>query len=189
MVAENFYVAPFGIADPHDNPEHYFQDIVRGGSRLCEQNLARRLAMEGCNRVMDLERYGVRFKKGDDGKFLQMKGPGHSHTRGLSPVGGGLGIMPGLQRELKKYPHVKLLEDVMIIRILTESNTAIGAIGLDIRKGSPIIIESKAIVIATGGYSTLWSNNDVPCDCTGDGIAMAYHAGADPIEMELVLFD
>ena len=188
VVAENFYVAPFGIADPNDSPEHYFRDIVRGGAFLCEQTLAQRLAVEGCDRVMDLERYGVRFKKGEDGKFFQMKAPGHSRTRGLSLVGGGLGIMRGLQRELRKYSDVQLLEDVMIIKILTDSNTIAGAIGFDIRKGRLILIESKAIVMATGGYSTLWLNNDVPCDCTGDGIAMAYHAGADLIDMELVLF-
>jgi len=188
VVAENFYVAPFGITDPDDSPEHYFQDMVRGGSFLCEQTLARRLATEGCDRVMDLERYGVRFKKGEDGKFFQMKAPGHSRTRGLSLVGGGLGIMRGLQRELRKYSHVQLLEDVMIIRILTDSNTIAGAIGFDIRRGRLILIESKAIVIATGGYSTLWLHNDVPCDCTGDGIAMAYHAGVDLVDMELVLF-
>jgi len=188
VVAENFYVAPFGIADPNDSPEHYFHDMVRGGSFLCEQSLAQRLATEGCDRVMDLERYGVQFKKGEDGKFFQMKAPGHSRTRGLSLVGGGLGIMRGLQRELKRYSHVQLLEDVMIIRVLTDSNTIAGAIGLDIRRGRLILIESKAIVIATGGYSTLWLHNDVPCDCTGDGIAMAYHAGADLVDMELVLF-
>jgi len=188
VVAENFYVAPFGFADPEDSPEHYFQDTVRGGSFLSEQPLARRLATEGCNRVMDLERFGVRFKKGEDGKFFQMKAPGHSRIRGLSPVGGGLGIMRGLQRELKKYSQAQLHDDVMIIRILTDSNAVAGAIGLDIRKGRLIAIESKAIVIATGGYSTLWLHNDVPCDCTGDGIAMAYDAGADLIDMELVLF-
>jgi len=103
-------------------------------------------------------------------------------------VGGGLGIMKGLQRELKKHSNAQVLNDVMIIRILTDSNAVTGAIGLDIRKGRLILIESKAIVIATGGYSTLWLHNDVPCDCTGDGIAMAYHAGADLIDMELVLF-
>jgi len=188
VVAENFYVAPFGFADPGDSPEHYFQDTVRGGSFLSEQTLARRLATDGCDRVMDLERFGVRFKKEADGTFFQMKAPGHSRIRGLSPIGGGLGIMRGLQRELKKHSNAQVLNDVMIVRILTDSNTVAGAIGLDIRKGKLIVIESKAIVIATGGYATLWLHNDVPCDCTGDGIAMAYHAGADLIDMELVLF-
>jgi succinate dehydrogenase/fumarate reductase flavoprotein subunit len=188
VVAENFYVAPFGFADPEDSPEHYFQDTVRGGSFLSEQALARRLATDGCDRVMDLERFGVRFKKEADGKFFQMKAPGHSRIRGLSPIGGGLGIMRGLQRELKKHSNAQVLNDVMIVRILIDSNTVAGAIGLDIRKGRLVVIESKAIVIATGGYATLWLHNDVPCDCTGDGIAMAYHAGADLIDMELVLF-
>lgn len=188
VVAENFYVAPFGIADPHDNPDYYFQDMVRGGSLLCEQTLARRLTREGCDRVMDLERYGVRFKKGEDGKFFQMKAPGHSLIRGLSPIGGGLGIMRGLQRELKKFSQAQILNDVMIVKILTDSNKIAGAIGLEIRTGRPIVIECPAIIIATGGYSTLWSHNDVPCDCTGDGLAMAYHAGADLIDLELVLF-
>jgi succinate dehydrogenase/fumarate reductase flavoprotein subunit len=188
VVAENFYVAPLGIADPQDSPEHYFQDMVKGGALLSEQPLTRRLALEGCDRVMDLERFGVRFKKRNDGKFFQMKAPGHSLIRGLSPVGGGLGIMRGLQKELRKYPNIQFLEDTMIVQLLTDSGTIAGAMALNIREGKLIVIESKAIIIATGGYSTLWLHNDVPCDCTGDGITMAYHAGADLIDLELVLF-
>jgi succinate dehydrogenase/fumarate reductase flavoprotein subunit len=188
VVAENFYVAPFGNADPQDSPENYFQDIIQGGSSLSDQSLVQRLVNDGCDRVLDLERYGVRFKKEASGKFIQMKGPGHTFNRALSPVGGGLGIIRGLQQELKKYDQVQLLEDVIITKILTNSGAVAGALGLDIRTGHPILIESKAIVLATGGYSHLWSYNDVPRDCTGDGLAMAYHAGADLIDLEMVLF-
>jgi fumarate reductase (CoM/CoB) subunit A len=187
VVAESFYSAPFGDADPHDNSDQYFEDIVKGGCGLSDPSLAQKLARENCNRVRDLESYGVRFKKDEDGNFFQMRGPGHRYPRALLPTRGGLGIVKGLYQELKKN-QVQFFEDFLMTKLLTNSGRVAGGVGLDIRQGIPVVIESKAIVISTGGYSRLWSYNDVPCDCTGDGIAMAYHAGADLTDMEMALF-
>jgi succinate dehydrogenase/fumarate reductase flavoprotein subunit len=95
-----------------------------------------------------------------------MAGPGHNRPRGLRPLKGGLGIIKGLLKELTRRPTVKILEDVMVTKILCSGGRVAGAMALDIRTGNPLRIESKAVVIATGGYSQLWSGNDVPCDCT-----------------------
>ena len=188
VVAENFYVAPSCSAEPDDNQERYIQDMVKGGAKLCEMSLAKRLASDGWDRVRDLEDYGVGLRRGEDRNFAQVNAPGHSYARGLSPKGGGLGIMRALQREMKKYPLIQTLEDIIFTKILTNSGTVAGAMGLDIRKGKAVLVESKAILVATGGYSSLWSNNDVPCDCTGVGTAMAFNTGADLVDLEMLLF-
>jgi len=188
VVAENFYVAPSCSSEPKDNEDRYIQDMVKGGAELCEMRLAKRLASDGWSRVRDLETYGVGLRKGENGEYAQVNAPGHSYSRGLSPKGGGLGIMRALQREMKKYPLIQTLDDTMFTKLITNSGTVTGAVGLDIRKGKAVIVESKAVIVATGGYSSLWSNNDVPCDCTGDGTAMAFEAGADLIDLEMVLF-
>jgi len=184
-VAETYYSAPFG---DDDSTEIFFEDIVRGGYRLCDRPLAQTFAEEACDRVKDLESYGVHFEKGEDGKLFRMAGPGHNRPRGLRPLKGGLGIIKGLLKELNRRPSVKIQEDVVVTKILCSGGRVAGVMALDIRTGNPLRIESKAVVIAAGGYSQLWSGNDVPCDCTGDGIALAYEAGAHLIDMEMALF-
>ena len=187
IVAESFYSAPFADADPQDSEALYVEDILKGGCGLSDPALAQRLAEDNCDRVKNLESYGVRFKREKDGKFFQMRGPGHRYRRALLPVKGGLGIIRGLHQELKRR-GVQFLEDLLMTKILTHSGRVAGAMGLDLRQGVPLAIESKAVIVATGGYSRLWSYNDVPCDCTGDGIVMAYDAGADLIDLEMALF-
>ena len=117
-----------------------------------------------------------------------MKGPGHSRLRALAPMSGGLGIMRGLRKELLKFPALQLWEDFVVTKIFSDNGVVSGALGLDLRSGQLVSIECKAVVVATGGYSSLWSYNDVPCDCTGDGIIMAYKAGAELLDLEMVLF-
>ena len=188
VVAENFYVAPFCNSEPEDSGDCYVQDMIKGGAGLCETNLAKRLASDGWNRVKDLEKFGVKVNKDQNGSYAQINAPGHSHPRGLSPKGGGLGIMRALEKEMKKYPSISTLEDTIFTKLLVNSGVVTGAIGLNLRKGKPVLVESKGVILATGGYSSLWSNNDVPCDCTGDGIAMAFDAGAELIDLEMLLF-
>jgi fumarate reductase (CoM/CoB) subunit A len=187
VVAESFYSVPLGDADPEDNPDRYLEDILKGGCGLSDPILARRLASETCDRARDLDAYGVGFKREESGRFFQMRGPGHRYPRALLPARGGLGIIRGLHRELKRR-QVEVIEDLFVTKILTPSGRVAGGMGLDLRHGTPLVIESRAVVIATGGYSRLWSYNDVPCDCTGDGIIMAYDAGADLIDTEMALF-
>lgn len=184
-VAETYYTAPVG---GDDSAEVFFQDIVRSGYSLCDRPLAEIFAKEACDRVENLESYGVRFEKEKDGELVRMAGPGHSRPRGLRPLQGGLGIIKGLLKELNRRPSVQILKDVMATKILCSNGRVTGVMALDIRTGKPFLIESKAVVMATGGYSQLWSGNDVPCDCTGDGIALAYEAGAHLIDMEMALF-
>ncbi len=186
VVAESFYAAV--ASDGVDSAERYFNDIAGGGAGLCQRDLAMILAEESGSRVADLESYGVRFRQGEDGSIARMRAPGHSHARGMSPSGGGLAIMRGLRREVEKRPGVRLLEDAVITKILTDGNRIAGAIGLDIRKGKFFVVECRAAVIATGGYAALWLYNDVPVDCTGDGVIMALDAGAHLTDIEMLLF-
>lgn len=184
-VAETYYAAPVG---EDDSPELFFEDIVRSGYGLCDRPIAERLAREASDRVKDLENYGVQFEKEKDGSLFRMAGPGHSRPRGLRPLQGGFGIIQGLLKELKKRPSIQIREDVIATKILCSNGRVAGVMAFDIRTGKPLLTESKAVIIATGGYSQLWAGNDVPCDCTGDGIALAYEAGAHLTDMEMALF-
>lgn len=103
-------------------------------------------------------------------------------------VNGGMGMMLGLKKEINRYENIQSLEDTLITKILTKNNKVVGATFLDLKKGKFGYIKCKAIIVATGGYEQLWPVTDTPPESVGDGFALAYRAGAELVDMELLLF-
>ncbi len=186
-LAEWSFEAPLGHADPQDSAEIHFEDTVREGRFLSDQNLVEALVNDAVERVHDLEKFGVRFKK-DNGKFVQTKIPGQSHPRSVMIINGGLGMMMGLKKEMKKHEQIRPLEDTIITKILTEKKRVSGATFLNLRTGEFGHIQCNAIVIATGGHQELWPVTDTPPESVGDGFVLAYYAGAEMVDMEMLLF-
>lgn len=181
------YTAVTG-AVPEDSIESHFKDIVVSGKYLCDQNLAEAMAEGGPRSVADLESYGVRFKREGGGYFLWPPLPGMSHRRMLYVERGGAGFTGGLRREVKKYPNIRVIQNALVTKILLRDGAACGAIVLDLREGIPLAIGAKAIVLATGGCEQIWEYTDCPPESTGDGLALAYEAGAELVDMEQQLF-
>jgi len=181
------YEAAFAAADPRDTPQVHFEDTCREGRLLGDENLIWALASEARERVLDLERYGVKFEK-VDGKFLQVHHPGQTYPRCLVIKGGGYGLISGLYKELKRRPEITLLPDVMVTRLLQAGGRVVGATALDSRDGSFAAIRAKATILCTGGYEQLWKSTDTAPDTTGDGVALAYRAGAELVDMEMMLY-
>ncbi len=181
------YQAAFGHSDARDNADVHYQDIVKYGRYLADQNLARPLADESVARALDLEKYGVKFKK-EDGKFLQVHHPGQSYARNLFIVGAGFGLIAGLRKEIHRHPKVKILEDLSVSSLLKEKGEVVGAVGLNLRDGRFYAIEAKSVILACGGYEELWGNTDTAPDSTGDGVSLCFEAGADVIDLEMALY-
>ena len=176
--------AAFGTNDPRDNPDVHYQDIIVQGRYLVDQNLARVLADESIPRALDLERFGVKFKK-RDGRFFQVHHPGQTYPRNLFIVGGGFGLIYGLKKELQRHSHVKILEDFCVSQLLRDHGELVGAFGLNMRDGRFYAIGAKSIVLACGGYEELWGNTDTAPDSTGDGVFLGFQSGADVIDLEM----
>ncbi|MFH0748880.1 MAG: FAD-binding protein [Candidatus Bathyarchaeota archaeon] len=96
-----------------------------------------------------------------------------------------------LRHELSKYPNVCVMENTIVTRLLTNEGKIVGATALDVRNGGFVLFKAKAVILATGGYGDLYR----PSECAplginggvwGDGQALAYHAGAELVEMEMV---
>jgi len=187
-LAQNVLTAALGHEDERDSSYHHLKDMVQAGSYLSDQNLAEVLAEEAPERVKELEKYGVRLaKKGD--KFYQSLSPGNTFARSLYVYGGGHGIMKGLQREVLRYGEwIDLWEDVMVTKLLVQNNQVMGALLLDLKEGEIVLVRCKAIILATGGCGQLWSLTDTPPESVGDGIYLAYHAGAELVDMEQMLW-
>lgn len=179
--------AALGHEDERDSPWQHFLDIVREGRFLSDQNLAEVLANEAPERVRDLDRYGTRFRK-RDGKFRQFATPGQTYPRSVYLEGGGHGLMMGLRKEVLRHSHIRLWEDACVTRILVQDRKAVGATVLDLRAGRIHIVLAKAIVLATGGNEELWPVSDCPPESVGDGMWLAMQAGAELVDMEMMLY-
>ena len=181
--------APF---HPDDSPEQYFQDIIRCGYGIGDERLARVLAAGACEGVLAAERYGARFVRNQAGEFALGQFPGQSKPRNLFVKGGGVGLVAALAGACRAHPQITLLDDFFVTGLLTAradgGPIAAGALGLDQRTGELVRIDACAVVLATGGCQWLWAVNDCPTDATGEGLVYAYQAGAELVDMEMVLF-
>jgi succinate dehydrogenase/fumarate reductase flavoprotein subunit len=185
MAMEAFQAVGF----PGDAEEIHFRDTIEGGYHLGDENLVSILVRDAARRARDLETYGVRFKKRPDGAYDPMHHPGQSFPRALFIQGGGFGMLAGLIQEARKDPEVRILNDVFVVQVSLDSGgAASGAIILDLKEGRLRTIQSKAVILATGGYEELWAFNDASCTACGDGIHLAYEAGAELIDLEMLQF-
>jgi fumarate reductase (CoM/CoB) subunit A len=182
------YQAAFAMEDDRDSPEVAFEDTRSEGRYLGDENLIWVLTHEATDRAMDLLRYGVKFRKKDDGKFLQVVHPGHSYERNLVILGGGYALAAALRRQALKMESITLMEDVVATRLFCSKGSIAGMIGLDMRSGRPILIRASAVIIATGGYAELWRWTDTEPGLTGEGVLLAYQVGADLVDLEMMLF-
>ena len=178
--------APF---HPEDSPEQYYQDTIAYGYQLADRNLAWALARDSCQRVRDMERYGVRFRKDEQGAYILSRFPGHTYPRNIGFHGGGIGMLGPLKNSCLKHPNISVLDDFLVTGLIASRDGGIGgALGWNLKTGELTLLEAPAVIIATGGCQQLWAVTDCPADSTGDGLALAYRAGARFVDMEMILF-
>jgi succinate dehydrogenase/fumarate reductase flavoprotein subunit len=177
-----------GAVNEGDSSELHYEDTVKAGRGLADENLVYALAQDSIARIHDLESYGAKFKKNPDGSFATSLRPGQTHSRNLFIIGGGYGLAASLFRKLCRLPNILLIDDAIVIKLLIQDGKAAGAIYLDIRTGEVHVVSARSTIIAIGGYEELWPFTDTPPDTTGEGLAMAYQAGAHLIDLEMVLY-
>lgn len=174
---------------PEDSAELYYEDIVRCGYGLADGDLARTLAAEAAARVPEIERYGARLMRDAAGGYALGQFPGQSRPRNLFVKGGGIGLAAALAGACRRHGGITVLEDFFVTGLVTgDGGAAAGAMGLDLKSGALTVLAAGATVLATGGCQWLWATNDCPAGATGDGIVYAYRAGAELVDMEMVLF-
>lgn len=178
--------APFGPRgeDERDSPEQFFEDMVRAGRFIGDQNIVEVVASTACDRILDLERYGVKFKKHDDGRFYQTPMPGQTYPRSCFMFENGQHMSTVLAREASKHSNIKQFKDFFVFSLLKSQGNVVGLIGMDMITGNIAVINAKSTVLAAGGYASLWGFSDNPPTLIGDGIAMAYRVGAELVDLE-----
>lgn len=197
-VAGGGIVAPFGHADPRDNSGVLFADTLASGRGLCDPNLVRAFVAEACNEVSHLHRLGLPFRTEPDGRFVQLYQPGHTYPRDCKIAGPTrtetwVPVFEGgrlLNMTLKKAAlelGVKTVERTVVFDLYTDDLGVLGAVGVtpDLKW---VVIESRAVILATGGAGEVYKHNATPPDTTGDGYRLALRHGVSLLDMEFVQF-
>ncbi len=171
-----------------DSPELHLKDTIAAGDGLCNIEAVRILVNEAPARIADLVNLGVPFDT-VDGEIALTKEAAHSVFRILHAGGDATGehIEVTLSKRVRAS-RIQLLEDCPVTEILVEQGAVRGVRALDCHTGSTEEFECRFLVLATGGAGQLYkftTNSDV---ATGDGIALAYCAGAKVTDMEFFQF-
>jgi succinate dehydrogenase/fumarate reductase flavoprotein subunit len=179
------------VLHPDDSPDRHLRDTLRGGMAINDQELAAILVADAPARICDLEvRMGCYFDRNADGSVHQKPFAGQSfdrtvHRKDLT----GIEIVNQLRNSLFAMPQVRFLEETRGIDLLLDGDgRATGCLLLDARSGESTTMESRAVVLATGGGATLFMNAAPALEKTADGMAMAWRAGARMVDMEMMQF-
>lgn len=188
----NTYHAQGGIAAAlaaPDSPELHFRDTIAAGAGLCDPTAVRVLVEEGPRRVRDLIERGVRFDL-ENGEIALTREGAHSRPRVLHAGGDATGasIETTIATRVRSSPNVTILENHLVSELLIENSRVSGVRALDCNSGEEVAFASPAVILATGGAGQLFSQTTNPAVATGDGIALAFRAGAEIGDIEFVQF-
>lgn len=188
------------VTSKDDSFDKHVQDTLIAGAGLCKEKMVRIMVEEGPERIKDLIEIGIHFSKKGGSLDLALEG-GHSqprivHAKDLT----GKEIESALITKVNTINNIVVIENTVAIDLITEHNigqlktstlqnrTCWGAYVLNVKNSSVIKITSKATILATGGLGQVYQHTTNPRIATGDGIAIAYRAGARIANMEFIQF-
>ncbi len=192
-----------GIASvwsPEDSIEAHVEDTLVAGAGLCKPEVVEQIVRDGPECIRELIALGTTFslrESGEDTEFDLGREGGHRHRRILHASDAtGREIMRALTAAVSAEPNIRVLERHLAIDLLTDAKlspcaqtvSCWGAYALDLDAGAVRTFAARATLLATGGAGKVYLYTSNPDIATGDGIAMAYRAGAPIANMEFVQF-
>jgi succinate dehydrogenase / fumarate reductase flavoprotein subunit len=188
VMAEGGIAAAMANVDHADNWRTHFRDTMRGGKLLNNWRMAQIHAQEAPERVRELEQWGALFDRTEDGHILQRAFGGHTFRR-LCHVGDRTGLeMIRTLQDRGVQLGIDVYMECTISRLLKDGDRVAGAFGYWREQGRFVVFRAKSIVMATGGIGKAWKITSNSWEYTGDGMALAYGAGAELMDMEFVQF-
>jgi succinate dehydrogenase / fumarate reductase flavoprotein subunit len=188
VMAEGGVAAALAHVDPQDDWETHFRDTMKGGSFLNHWRMAQLHAQESPDRVRELERWGALFDRTADGRILQRAFGGHTWKR-LAHVGDRTGLeMIRTLQDKGVHMGIDVHMECTLTQLFKDGDRIAGALGYWRGSGEFVLFRAKAVVLCTGGVGKAWKITSNSWEYTADGQALAYHAGAELIDMEFVQF-
>jgi len=197
----NTHYAQGGIAcvmEPGDSFEQHVADTLDAGAGLCDEAVVRRIVSDAPARIAELEKLGVQFaarENGQPGYDLGREG-GHSQRRILHAGDiTGQRVETALLHAAQAHPNIRILEHALLIDLITThwlrrpgDNRCVGAYVLDRPSGEIFAVRAPWTILATGGCGKVYFYTCNPDIATGDGVAVAWRAGAAVANMEFIQF-
>jgi len=188
VMAEGGVAAALANVDERDSWKVHFADTMRGGQYVNNWRMAELHAKEAPDRVRELEAWGALFDRTKDGRILQRNFGGHRYPR-LAHVGDRTGLeMIRTLQDHGIHQGIDVHMECTVLRLFTDGGRIAGALGYDRERGRFRVYRSKAVILATGGIGRAYAITSNSWEYTGDGHALAYHAGAALQDMEFVQF-
>ena len=188
VMAEGGVAAAMGNVDSRDSWRVHFADTMRGGQYLNHWRMAQLHAQEAPDRVRELEQWGALFDRTKDGDILQRNFGGHRYPR-LAHVGDRTGLeMIRTLQDHGIHQGIDFHMEVTVLTLLKDGDRIAGVFGYDRERGRFRLFRAKAVILATGGIGRAYKITSNSWEYTGDGHALAYHAGAELLDMEFVQF-
>ncbi|MFQ5926598.1 MAG: L-aspartate oxidase, partial [Terriglobia bacterium] len=176
------------LSDEDEISLHY-QDTLNAGDGLCSVEAVKVLCEEGPHAIEELIDWGTRFDR-EGSKLAFAREGAHSRSRVLHAQGDSTGreILRALFARARSLGGIEFLSDIFTIDLLLDDGRVSGVRYLDEKIGSIHTLEASAVLLATGGLGQVYAETTNPQVATGDGVAIAYRAGAVLGDLEFVQF-
>lgn len=188
----NSYYAQGGIAaaiSDDDSPYLHMKDTLTAGRGLCDEDAVRVLVEEGKKRVLELIDMGMEFDT-TDGKLVPGLEGGHSKRRILHAGGDATGkqLTCFMLEMVRQEKNITAFEYTTAVRLLKSDGAVAGVQALNFRTGENMLFKTRSVIMATGGLSRIFARSTNPHTATGDGIYLAWEAGARISDIEFIQF-
>jgi L-aspartate oxidase len=177
-----------GVLAPEDRFEDHVNDTMIAGGSLCERSVVEQVVGEAPQRINELVQWGTQFDRDKQRLALGREG-GHSHSRIAHALGDATGkeVMRAVIERVGQSPHIEVWEHTFTIDLLTADKACRGALVWNDQHGKTLVW-AKQTILCTGGAGQLYRETTNPDVATGDGLAVAYRAGADLSDLEFIQF-
>lgn len=188
----NSWHAQGGIAaaiSDDDHPKDHFNDTLTAGRGLCDHSAVDMLVNEGVDRIKEIIELGMEFDKEDGQMILGLEG-GHQKRRIFHAGGDATGQrVTNFMLELcLKNENITFFENTTVLKLIVQQNRCCGLQALNYSTNEVASWSAKAVIMATGGHSRIYCRTTNPHTATGDGVYLAWEAGAELRDMEFVQF-
>src|SRR3989440_1689263 len=174
---------------PEDSYEKHAFDTVKGSDYLADQDVVEAFVREAPIELIQMEHWGCPWSRDPDGKISARPFGGMTTWRTCFAADKtGFHMLHAVFQTSLKYPQITRHDEAFVTKLLVEDSRCVGVVALDIRSGRFDAITAKSVILATGGLGRVYAFTTNGNICTGDGMALAYRAGAALKDMEMVQF-
>ena len=177
-----------GVVDPEDRFDNHVADTLTAGCGLCHDDVVDAVIREAPGRIAELIAWGTRFDERDGALALGREG-GHSHHRIVHALGDATGreVMRAVIEQTRKLDNLAVWPETFTIDLVTHEGVCRGALVWNPRHGKTFVWARRTI-LATGGAGQIYRESTNPPGASGDGMALAWRAGAELRDMEFMQF-